>query len=392
MALAIDSQRAGGRGRHETGTVIANDEGSDPQSRRYHHARVKGHANGRDSEHDHDHDHDHEHDHPRSGLIGVLRGFVAPHSHDAKASLDQALEGSRDGIRAVAISLVVLLLTAGVQALVVVASGSVALLGDTLHNAADALTAIPLWLAFRLGRRAPTSRFTYGYGKAEDVAGVVVLALIVGSAVLAGYEAVDRLIRPQKITDLGFVMAAAVVGAVGNELVAQYRIRVGRRIGSAALEADGIHARTDGVTSLLVLIGAVAVALGAQWADAVVGLVITAAILVVGYQAARSVGQRLLDAVDPAIVARISEIVAAVPGVLAVTEVRARWMGHRLLAQVRLSVDGTLSVARSHEIAEVAHHELLHDISNLSDAIIHVDPAGVKVDPHASTAHHGSSP
>ena len=343
--------------------------------------------------HRHAHSDPHEHgehgrDHTHGGLIGALRGFVAPHSHDAKDSLDQALEGSRDGIRAVAISLVILLVTAGIQALVVVASGSVALLGDTLHNAADALTAVPLWLAFRLGRRAPTSRFTYGYGKAEDVAGVAVLALIFGSAAFAGYEAINRLIHPQKITDLGIVMVAAVVGAVGNEAVAQYRIRVGRRIGSAALEADGIHARTDGVTSLLVLFGAIAVALGAQWADAVVGLVITVAILIVGYQAARSVGQRLLDAVDPAIVARIEATVAAVGGVVAVTEVRARWMGHRLLAQVRLSVDGSLSVTEAHAIAEVAHHELLHHISNLSDAIIHVDPAGVGVDPHAATAHH----
>jgi len=234
---------------------------------------------------------DHDHEHEYTGLLGALREFITPHSHDAKDSLDQALEGSGAGIRAVAISLAVLLVTAGIQALVVLASGSVALLGDTMHNAADALTAVPLWLAFRLGRRAPTSRFTYGYGKAEDVAAVVVLALIFGSAVFAGYEAINRLIHPQKITHLGIVMVAAVIGAVGNEVVAQYRIRVGRRIGSAALEADGIHARTDGVTSLLVLIGAIAVALGAQWADAVVGLVITAAILVVGYQAARSVGQ-----------------------------------------------------------------------------------------------------
>jgi cation diffusion facilitator family transporter len=264
----------------------------------------------------------------------------------------------------------------------------VALLGDTLHNAADALTAVPLWLAFRLGRRAPTARFTYGFGKAEDVAGVVILALIFGSAALAGYEAIDRLIHPQKITHLGIVMAAAVVGAVGNEVVAQYRIRVGRRIGSAALEADGLHARTDGITSLLVLVGAVAVAIGAQWADPVVGLVIAAAILVVGYQAARSVGQRLLDAVDPAIVTRISKTVASVDGVIAVTEVRARWMGHRLLAQVRLSVDGELPVTRAHEIAEVAHHELLHHVPNLSDAIIHVDPAATGFDPHAATAHH----
>jgi cation diffusion facilitator family transporter len=339
---------------------------------------------------DHHHAHELHHDHRHGRLGGIVRGFIAPHSHDAKDSLDHALEASGDGIRAVALSLVILLITAGLQALVVVASGSVALLGDTLHNAADALTAVPLWLAFRLGRRAPTTRFTYGYGKAEDLAGLAVIALIAASAGFAGYEAINRLIHPEKVTHLGFVMVAAVVGAVGNEVVAQHRIRVGRRIGSAALEADGIHARTDGVTSLLVLIGAIAVALGAQWADPVVGLVITAAIVVVGYQAVRSVGQRLLDAVDPAIVERISEIVGAVDGVASVTEVRARWAGHRLLAQVRLSVDGALTVTRAHEIAEVAHHQLLHNVSNLSEAIIHVDPSGAGTDPHAATQHHRS--
>ena len=393
-AGAIQSQRAAEQKRHKTGPVVAADDGSGTHPHRHdtvgHHDRHHDLDLDLDLDHAHEDSHGHDHDHHQGGLLGAVRGLVAPHSHDAKDSLDQALEGSRDGIRAVAISLVILLLTAGIQSIVVVASGSVALLGDTLHNAADALTAVPLWLAFRLGRRAPTSRFTHGYGKAEDAAGVAVLALIFGSAAFAGYEAIDRLIHPQKITDLGFVMAAAVVGAAGNEVVAQYRIRVGRRIGSAALEADGIHARTDGVTSLLVLIGAVAVALGAQWADAVVGLVITAAIMVVGYQAAKSVGQRLLDAVDPGIVARISTTVAAVDGVVAVTEVRARWMGHRLLAQVRLSTDGALSVTKAHQIAEVAHHELLHHVPNLSDAIIHVDPAGVEVDPHAATAHHRS--
>jgi cation diffusion facilitator family transporter len=317
-----------------------------------------------------------------------IRDLVAPHSHDAKDSLDQALEGSRDGIRAVAFSLLILLVVAGVQALVAVSSGSVALLGDTLHNAADGLTALPLWLAFRLGRRPPTTRFTYGYGKAEDLAGIAVIGLIAASAAFAGYEAIDRLIHPRHVADLGFVMAAAVVGAVGNEVVAQYRIRVGRRIGSAALEADGLHARTDGATSLLVLVGAVAVALGARWADPVVGLLITAAIVVVGYGAVRSVGQRLLDAVDPAVVERITAIVAGVDGVMTVTEVRARWSGHRLLAQVRLSVDGHLSVAAAHAVAEAAHHALLHQVPNLSDAIIHVDPVGLGPDPHSATAHH----
>jgi cation diffusion facilitator family transporter len=345
-------------------------------------------GNGHHSEHGGGHDHEHHHGRGRRGIGGALRGLGAPHSHDAKDSLDQALEASGDGIRAVALSLFILLATAAVQSLVVVTSGSVALLGDTLHNAADALTAVPLWMAFRLGRRPPTDRFTYGYGKAEDVAGLAVIVFIAGSAVFAGYEAVHRLFHPQKVSHLGFVMAAAVVGAVGNEFVAQYRIRVGRRIGSAALEADGIHARTDGVTSLLVLAGAVAVALGAQWADPVVGLAITAAIMVVGYQAVRSVGQRLLDAVDPDVIERISTIVGGVNGVVSVTEVRARWVGHRLLAQVRFSVDGALPVTMAHGIAEDAHHELLHHVPNLSEAIVHVDPSGNGIDPHEVTRHH----
>jgi cation diffusion facilitator family transporter len=315
---------------------------------------------------------------------------VAPHSHDAKDSLDRALESSREGIRAVAISLVILLATAALQAVVVLSSGSVALLGDTLHNAADGMTALPLWLAFRLSRRAPTTRFTYGYGKAEDVAGIAVIGLIFASAAFAGYEAIDRLLHPRTLTHLGLVMAAAVVGAIGNEVVAQYRIRVGRNIGSAALEADGVHARTDGVTSLLVLVGAVGVALGAKWADPVVGLLVTAAILVVGWGAVRSVGQRLLDAVDPALVESITTTVMAVPGVASVTEVRARWSGHRLLAQVRLGVDSTLSVAAAHDVAEEANHALLHEIPKLSDAIIHVDPVGSSHDPHHSTEHHRS--
>jgi cation diffusion facilitator family transporter len=250
------------------------------------------------------------------------------------------------------------------------------------------LTAVPLWLAFRLGDRKPTKRFTYGYGRSEDLAGVAVVSLIAASAAFAAFEAIDRLIHPRPVTHVGYVMGAAAIAALGNEIVALYRIRVGRRIGSAALEADGLHARTDGVTSLLVLGGAIAVVFGVQWVDPVVGLLITAAIVVVGSRAVRSVGQRLLDGVDPAVIDAISATVAGIPNVVAVTEVRARWSGHRLLTQVRLSVDGSLPVSTAHEVAESAHHALLHQIPNLTEAIIHVDPAGSEVDAHASTAHH----
>jgi cation diffusion facilitator family transporter len=354
------------------------------------HPESDGHPHG----HDHSDDHGrggHDHGERSHGIGGALHGLFGPHSHDAKDSLDQALEGSRDGVRAVTVSLIILLFTAGIQAVIVALSGSVALLGDTLHNGADSLTALPLWLAFSIGRRPATERFTYGFGKAEDVAGLAVVGIIALSAAFAAYEAIDRLLHPRTITHLPLVMAAAVVGAIGNEVVARYRITVGRRIGSAALEADGLHARTDGITSLLVLAGAVAVECGLRWADPVVGLLITAAILIVLFQAARSVGQRLLDAVDPQISAQITQIVSRVEGVVEVTEVRVRWVGHRLTAQVRLTVAGTLTVEQAHEIGEMAHHELLHHVSNLSDAIIHTDPKATGSDPHALTAHHQQS-
>ena len=202
------------------------------------------------------------------------------------------------------------------------------------------------------------------------------------------YEAILRLLHPHRVSNLGLVMAAAVVGALGNEVVAQYRIRVGRRIGSSALEADGLHARVDGITSLLVLVGAIALLLGASWADGAVGLLIAVAIVIVGYRAVKSVGQRLLDAVDPEVVAQIATTAGEVAGVRSVTEVRARWAGHRLLAQVRLSVDGGLQVTQAHAIAETVHHELLHHVARLSDAIIHVDPFGTDDDPHSATRHH----
>jgi len=184
----------------------------------------------------------------------VIAELFAPHSHDVADSVDGALESSAAGIRAVKISLMVLGLTALVQFAIVVVSGSIALAADTIHNFTDALTAVPLWIAFALGTRAATRRYTYGYGRAEDLAGLFVVAMIAMSAVIAGYQAVLRLIHPQPIDHVGWVAAAGLVGFVGNEWVAIYRIRVGRRIGSAALVADGLHARTDGFTSLAVVI------------------------------------------------------------------------------------------------------------------------------------------
>jgi cation diffusion facilitator family transporter len=326
--------------------------------------------------HDHDHHHDHPHDHSHShGIWGAVRGVFAPHSHDAADSLDSALESSAAGIRAVKISLLVLGLTTVVQIAIVVASGSVALAADTIHNFSDALTAVPLWIAFALGTKAATRRYTYGFGRVEDVAGLFVVGMITLSAIVAGYEAVQRLIHPQGIDHVGWVALAGLAGFIGNETVAVYRIRVGRQIGSAALVADGVHARTDGFTSLAVLLGAGGVALGYPLADPIVGLIITVAILAVLRTAVRDVFRRLLDGVDPALVETAERSLAAEPGVRSVHSVRMRWMGHRLHADVELDLDPELSLARAHQIAHDAEHHLVHAVPKLTTALIHAYPA-----------------
>lgn len=323
--------------------------------------------------HAHPHD-DHGHDHPR-GLRGVIKEIFAPHSHDASDSVDNALEASAIGIRAVKISLVALGLTALAQVAIVVVSGSIALAADTIHNFSDALTAVPLWIAFALGTRAATRRYTYGFGRAEDLAGLFVVAMITLSAIIAGYEAIMRLIHPVQIQHVGWVAAAGLVGFIGNELVALYRIRVGRQIGSAALVADGLHARTDGFTSLAVLFSAGGVALGFPLADPIIGLVITVAILAVLRTAARDVFRRLMDGVDPEIVDTAELTLARRPGVKAVHSIKIRWMGHRLHADAELDIDPAMNLSDAHRIAHEAEHELVHAVPKLSTALIHAYPA-----------------
>ncbi|WP_079102459.1 cation diffusion facilitator family transporter [Streptomyces sp. TP-A0356] len=340
----------------------------------------------------HDHDHDGGHPHPRGRLprLRHLRPLLTPHSHETADKLDPALESSARGMRALWVSLAVLGGTALTQAVVVVLSGSVALLGDTVHNAADALTAVPLGIAFVLGRRAATRRFTYGYGRAEDLAGIAIVLTIAASATFTAWSAVGRLLDPRPMQHIPVVAVAAVLGFAGNEWAARHRIRVGRAIGSAALVADGLHARTDGFTSLAVLVGAGGAALGWQLADPLVGLAITAAIVLVLRDAAREVFRRVLDAVDPALVDRAEQALRAVPGVRGVGELRLRWIGHRLRAEVAVVVDGEVSVRRAHDIAVEAEHALLHAVPRLTAALVHADPAPGpgESDPHLALAHH----
>jgi cation diffusion facilitator family transporter len=341
-----------------------------------------GHEHARD--HNHGHDHGHGHEHGSSGWSRIRHGaseILGAHSHDSADQVDETLEADADGRRALLLSLLILAVTAAIQAAVVLLSGSVALLGDTLHNVADALTAVPLLIAFRLARRPATKRYTYGYGRAEDLGGLFVIAMITLSSVLAAGEAIDRLIHPRGVTHLWIVAVAAVVGFAGNEIVARYRIQVGRRIGSAALVADGLHARTDGFTSLAVLLGAGGVALGWRAADPIVGLVITVAILGVLRSAVRQVGARLMDAVDPALVDQATAAVTSVPGIKTVRELRIRWIGHTLRAEVDATVDPDLTVTQAHDIAHHAETHLLDQVRRLTAATIHTSPIGTHADP-----------
>ncbi len=336
------------------------------------------------SSHDHDHDHgDHGHGHGRehpTGMVGRIRHglseLVGGHSHDAADQIDDALEANAAGRRALFISLIGLGVTAVLQAVVVVLSGSVALLGDTLHNVADALTAVPLLVAFTLARRPANNRYTYGYGRAEDLGGLFVIAMIALSSALAAYAAIDRLLNPREVTQLWAVAGAGLIGFLGNELVARYRIRVGRQIGSAALVADGLHARTDGFTSLAVLLGAGGVALGLPWADPVVGLLITVAILGVLRSAVKQVGARLMDAVDPALVEQATAAIATVEGVQEIRELRIRWIGHTLRAEADITADPSLTITEAHDLAHHAEDHLLAGVRRLTAATVHVSPVG----------------
>lgn len=340
------------------------------------HRSAHDHNHGAGHGHDHaaGHDHDHPHDHG-SGWRAKVKHALVPHSHDASDSIDSALKASERGIRAVKLSLVMLGLTAIAQLVIVYISGSVALLADTIHNFSDALTAIPLWIAFVLGRRAATKRYTYGFGRAEDLAGLFVIAMIALSAVLAGWQAIERLLNPAPIENLGWVALAGFLGFLGNEAVALFRIREGKAIGSAALVADGYHARADGLTSLAVLVGAGGVAIGWGWADPVIGLLITVAIVGILVQAARDVFLRLMDGVEPQLVDSAESAVAQLPGVTGVTGVRLRWIGHELHAEAELTIEPGATLEEGHTLAHRAEAELKRAVPKLTAAVVHAYPA-----------------
>src|SRR6266487_2832467 len=339
------------------------------------------HSHDDHEEHDHDHgEHDHEHDGHGHGGHGHEHGRV-----------DADLYGNEVGLRAVQISTAGMFLVAAIQFVIAGIGGSAGLFADALHNLGDVLTTVAIWIAFVISNRAANRRYTYGYYRAEELAGIFIVLVIIASAVAGAWESIQKLTSGSAPTHLLLSMAAAVVGFVGNEILAQYKISVGKRINSVPLVADGQHSRIDGLTSLAALIGLIGVAFGLRIADPIAGLVITVVILTVVYSTSRSVLQRFLDAVDPHVVPSIIATASEVPGVEGVSDVRARWVGHTLHVMMNIEVAAEMTLARAHAIAEEVRHHLFHRIDGLSEVIIHTDPHSPgedAMDYHEIMAHH----
>lgn len=295
------------------------------------------------------------------------------HGH-VHGTVDATLASTEQGIRAIKWSFVGLFITALLQVVVVIYSGSVALLADTIHNIGDAVTAVPLLIAFKLLTRKPTKRFSYGYGRVEDLAGVFIVLIILISAIVAGYESIDRLIHPVEMKNVWAVIGASIIGFIGNEAVAILRIRTGKKMNSAALVADGYHARVDGLTSLAVFLGAIGVWIGYPLADPIIGLLITITILKIVWDSGKTIFSRLIDGVDPDVIDEIRHAVNHVQSVKEITEVHARWSGHQLIAELNIAVDSQLSVSEGHEVAVAVRNELLDHLKYLANVVIHIDP------------------
>ncbi|GHO78660.1 putative cation efflux system protein [Ktedonobacter sp. SOSP1-85] len=351
----------------------------DNHSHKHDHQHDHTHAH-----HDHDH-HDHGHSHGPLGWLVDAIPFLHGHSH-GEVNVDTALETSDRGLWALKISLLGLGATALFQLIIVLISGSAGLLADTIHNFSDALTAIPLGIAFVLGKKLATRRYTYGFGRAEDLAGVVIVLMIFLSSLVAGYESIIKLLHPEPLRNVWWVMVASIIGFLGNEGVAIFRIRVGKEIGSAALVADGQHARVDGLTSLAVLFGALGSLLGLPLADPIIGLLITVAILFIVKDTARTMWHRLMDAVDPAIVDKLERVTRETPGVQQVRHIRARWLGHKLSAEMQILVNENLSLRESNQVVENVRHNLFHAQPRLASISVHAQPDSQVSE--SLTAHH----
>jgi len=373
VAVRVDSRMAGNfSARVDRKVETMQNYQSDPHI----HPHNEHDHNGHKHHHDDEHPHEHEHRHGHGG-----------HGHE-HGTVNAELYSDQIGLRAVQLSTAGMLLVSLIQFTIALIGGSAGLLADALHNGGDVLTTIALWIAFSLSRRAANERYTYGYHRSEDLAGIFIVLVIIASAVASAVESILKLAHGNVPTQIYLSMAAALVGVIGNEALAQYKISVGKRINSVPLIADGQHSRIDGLTSLAALIGLIFVLFGLPIADPIAGLVITIVIITVVYSTSRSVLQRLLDAVDPHLVPAIYKVASETAGVEDVNDIRARWVGHTLHVALNIEVDANKTLAQAHDIAEEVRHRLFHTIEGLSEVIIHTDPHGHDTDPHAKMAHH----
>jgi cation diffusion facilitator family transporter len=270
----------------------------------------------------------------------------------ASFPLNSAVDDSgerREANRAVAVSAVGLALTGLLEMAIALLSGSVALLGDALHNLSDVSTSALVFVGFRASRKLPSERYPYGYQRAEDLAGIGVALVIWGSALVAGFESVTKLLHHGSTTHLGWGIAAAAVGIAGNQIVARYKLLVGKRIRSATLVADAKHSWLDALSSAGALLGLIGVALGWSWADAVAGIVVTGFICHVGWEVTVDIAHRLLDGVDPEIITTAEAVAVTVPGVKH-AHARARWTGRTLRIEVEGFLDPDTTVAAADRI------------------------------------------
>ena len=274
--------------------------------------------------------------HKTSGVRDPAVAFPLPQTRDDAAD-------RRAANRAIAVSAVGLAATGLIELLLAVATGSVGLLGDAIHNLSDVSTSAVVFLGFRLSRRPPTERYPYGLERAEDLAGIGIAVVIWASAAFAGFESVRKLIDHGHTSHVGAGIAGAVIGIVGNQVVAWYKLRTGRRIHSATLVADARHSWLDALSSAGALAGLIAVAAGQPWGDPVAGLAVTGFICHVGYEVTADVVRRLADGVDPEVITTAEAVAGSVPGVIH-AHARARWTGRTLRVEIEGWVDPNLPV------------------------------------------------
>jgi cation diffusion facilitator family transporter len=342
---------------------------------------MRQHVSAAEDHHHHPHEHDHTSEHSHTHGKGFWGWFTTifhlhGHSHTESALNDSRWKQGDDGIRTVWLALGALGLTTLLQIVIVAFSGSVALLADTIHNLGDTLNSIPLLIAFYLARRAATRRYTYGFGRAEDIAGILIVLSIAFSAAVIFWESFQKLLNPQPMQNIPWVAAAAVIGFLGNEAVALLQIRAGRRMGSDAMIADGLHARIDGLTSLVVLAAVGGSLIGLPILDPIIGLLIGTAILFITRDAARRMWYRLMDAIDPSIIEQIEHALSHVDGIDTVENLRVRWIGHQLQAEMTLVAGGSLSLQAADQLSAKVRSSLQAHVKHLGLIYIEVRPAG----------------